>query len=177
MNRLTISLILLFLALVLGAFFVLPKNEGLISLRQEIQEKRTELQSKATYLATLTQLSQKLNEHKALLDKIDSAIPDNPGLPALFSFLQRAASQSGLILTNLDMVSTPARSSSKSEIVQLGVNETRLNLILSGSYSAFKNFLYTLEKTSRLIEVESFVLATKEEGQVNVKIQLKVHSL
>jgi type IV pilus assembly protein PilO len=173
MNRLTVSLILLFLALIWGIFFVMPKNEDLNLLRQNIQEKRAELQSKESYLATLTQLSQKLHEYKDSLDKIDSAIPDSPELPALFSFLQRAASQSGLILTKLDMTSAPVKSSSKSEI---GVNEIRLNLILSGSYSAFKNFLYTLEKSSRLIEVESFVL-TAEEKQVNVKIQLKVHSL
>ncbi len=176
MNRLSVSLVLLFLTLIWGAFFVTPKNENLTFLRQDIKEKRAELQSKATYLATLTQLSQKVNEYKAPLDKIDSAVPDSPELPTLFSFLQKVASQSGLVLTGLDVVLTPVGGSPKSAIVGLAIKETHLNLILSGSYPALKNFLSTLEKSSRLIEVESIILVAKEE-QVNVKIQVKVHSL
>ncbi|OIO46929.1 MAG: hypothetical protein AUJ31_00790 [Parcubacteria group bacterium CG1_02_39_15] len=178
MNRLVIIFISLFLALVWGVFFVVPKNGELTFLRKEIQERRAELQSKEAYFASLRQLSQRLEEYQTPLAKVESAIPDTPELPTLFDFVQQSVSQSGLVLKGLDVV-TPVgiTEAQKAASKSTPLKDTYLNLVLGGSYPAFKNFLSLLEKSSRFIEVELITFSTQETEEIGAKIRVKVHSL
>ena len=58
------------------------------------------------------------------------------------------------------------------------IKETRINFLLVGSYPDFKNFLFILEKSARLIDVEniSFALPKEKEGLFNFNITIKVYS-
>jgi len=116
----------------------------------------------------LTGTAENLKNYQIQLSKIDSALPDTPELPALFDFLQKSASQSGLVLKGLE-----ATSGTQAEE---GLRETRLNLLLIGSYTSFKNFLSVLEYSSRLIETESLTFSSSEAGLINAKIRIKVNS-
>lgn len=170
MNRITIIATSLLFTFFWGAFFLLPKTKELNSLKEEIRQKQNELQSKEKYLAELNQISQNLKNYEVQLSKIDAALPDTPELPALFDFLQKSASQSGLVLKGLE-------TTFQSQEEKLGeIRETRLNLFLVGSYSSFKNFLPTLEKSSRLIEVESITLFSPETPPASFKLRIKVNS-
>ena len=170
MNRLIVIVILLFISIVLGILLVLPKYEDLSFLQKKIGEKRAELQSQEAYLANLNQVALQLKNYQIPLSKIDSALPDDPQLPALFDYLQKTASQSGLVLKGISVVFiTPGR-----EVKE--TRETPLSLVLSGSYLAFKNFLSTLEKSARLIETESISFASAEEGPFDFNLRIKVYS-
>ena len=69
----------------------------------------------------------------------------------------------------------------KEELVEEGwspeIRETGTNLVVAGSYSSFKNFLSTLEKTARMIELESISFSTLEEvGPIDFNLRIKVYS-
>ncbi len=168
MNRIVVISLSLLISFAWGIFFLSPKNKTLNFLKEEIGQKQFELQSQEEYLANLTRTAENLKNYQIQLAKIDSALPDTPELPALFDFLQKSASQSGLVLKGLE-----ATSGTQAEE---GLRETRLNLLLIGSYTSFKNFLSVLEYSSRLIETESLTFSSSEAGLINAKIRIKVNS-
>jgi len=168
MNRIVVISLSLLISFAWGIFFLSPKNKTLNFLKEEIGQKQFELQSQEEYLANLTRTAENLKNYQIQLSKIDSALPDTPELPALFDFLQKSASQSGLVLKGLE-----ATSGTQAEE---GLRETRLNLLLIGSYTSFKNFLSVLEYSSRLIETESLTFSSSEAGLINAKIRIKVNS-
>ena len=67
----------------------------------------------------------------------------------VFKFIDNVGSQNGLILKE---IAVDKVNSSKS-IPRL--KETHINFVVSGSYPSFKNFLSVLEKSARIIQIES----------------------
>ncbi|XOB41960.1 MAG: type 4a pilus biogenesis protein PilO [Candidatus Nealsonbacteria bacterium] len=157
MSKSIAIVILLISILVIGVFLIWPKYQDLRSLQLEIGKKTAELQYKEKHISNLQEVSEELEKYKPELSKIDSILPFNPSLPSLFNFLQKASSQNGLIFRNVDSFSmtTPKE--------KPGIKEISLNLGVSGSYSAFRNFLSTLEKSARLIEIENISFSSPEE--------------
>ena len=192
MTRLIITIVLFALTLTWGINFVWPKYQQLAILEKKNEIKKTELQRKEEYLQELKKISQELKNYQSQLAKIDSALPADPGLAALFDFLQKASSQSGLVLTNIKILASRAVTKEKekttqspskipSEIREIAepeeLKETELSFLVSGDYPSFKNFLSVLEKSSRLIEIEniSFMFPQKE-GPWNFDLKIKVYS-
>lgn len=158
MNRPVTIIVCLTFAIILGIAFVFPKKGDLDSLTKKIVEKKAELQSKEIYFASLGKTSQEFEKYPTQLAKIASALPQSSQLPALFDFLQKASSQTGVVLTSI----TPA-SAGKSSGGSEGLNENAVNLVASGTYSDFQDFLKTLEGSSRLIEVENISFSIREK--------------
>jgi Tfp pilus assembly protein PilO len=160
----------LFLTIVLGIFLLWPKYQDLSELKLEIFKKKLEIQSQEDYLLNLQEASRKLEERQNVLAKIDSALPPDSSLPVLFNFFQKASSESGLVLGDFGKIAISPEE-------KLSPREITLNLFLSGPYPAFKNFLYALENSARLIEVENISFSTPlEEDIFSFQLGIKVHS-
>lgn len=171
MSKQTVIIVTFLLTIALGIGLVSPQYQTLKIFQQEVKTRQNELQSKEEYLSNLRKASDELKEYESQISKIDSILPSDPGLPALFDFVQNASSQSGLVLKGISPSNT--RPSQKFE----GIKETELSLILSGSYSSFKNFLSVLEKTSRLIEIKSISFSSPEkENPFNFNLKTMVYS-
>ncbi len=172
--------------LILGIFFLYPKYQNLQLLRTEASQKEFELQYKEEYFTRLKDIGKELEQYQEGLSKIDSALPDALSLPALFDFFQKTTSENGLLLENINFSSVSKSSSSRKaqEVFQeslSGVQGICFSLDLSGSYSAFQNFLLALEKSARLWEPESFSFSLKldeeqETPNFSFNLHLKTHS-
>jgi Tfp pilus assembly protein PilO len=178
MSRPLAIIIGLILLVALGIAVVFPEYQNLNLLQLKIKEKEAEFQSGKEYFSNLDDISEKLKEYEENLSKINSALAAEPGLPALFNFLQTAASQNGLVLRK---IAPTLPSPLKEELVKEGwspeIRETGINLIVTGSYPSFKNFLSVLEKTARMVEVESISLSIlEEEGPIDFNLRIKVYS-
>lgn len=171
MSRLGTILINFLIAFLIGYFLILPKYQTLKDLKLTLQEKKAELQYKEEYFSNIKKISEELKKYELELAKIDSAFPPDPSLPSLFNFLEKASSQNGLILKSIG----PFQITFSEE--KLGIKEIYLNIVVTGSYPAFKNFLSTLEKTARLIEIENinFAFPEKEESPA-FNLKIKTHS-
>lgn len=168
----------LILLVALGIAVVFPKYQNLNLLQLKVKEKETELQSEKEYFSNLSEISEKLKKYEESLSKINSALAAEPDLPSLFNFLQTAASQNGLVLKK---IAPTLPSPLKEELIEEGwspkIQETGINLTVAGSYSSFKNFLSTLEKTARMIELESISFSASEEaGPIDFNLRIKVYS-
>lgn len=171
MNRQTVIIITFFVAIVLGIGLVLPQYQTLKIFQNEVSERQNELQSKEEHLASLRKISDELKEYETQIAKIDSILPSDPGLPALFDFVQNASSQSGLVLKGI----SPSNSRLSQQFE--GIRETDLSLMMSGSYSSFKNFLSILEKTSRLVEIKSISFSGEgKEAPFTFNLKTTVYS-
>jgi len=162
MPKIFISLILLGLSLVLGVIFLWPRYQEINNLQIEIGYIEQEIENRDKYYQQLADISKELEKHQEELAKIDSALPSEFSAPALLKFLQKVAPENGLILTTVSSFSVQP-SPQKADI-----KEIQGSLELSGSYSSLKNFLKALEKSARLIEVDSISFSTsqKKEGEI-----------
>jgi len=119
----------------------------------------------------LEALSERLLTYREQLSKIDSAFPASPSPAVIFNFFQKASSENGLILTEINMDGTEQSSGER-------IQEMYFSISVSGSYSAFKNFLSAIYASSRLIEVKSINFSSSEEGRdlFDFNLELKTQS-
>jgi Tfp pilus assembly protein PilO len=167
MNRPITIVVSLLIAFILGVVLIYPKYQDMIIIRNQVKARENELRSKQEYLANLAQVSEKLKEYEEQLDIIDSALPPDPSLPLFFDYLQKAASQNGLILTG--MVHSPTSSGE-------GIKITSVNLTVTGSYSSFKEFIGVLEKSARMIKINTFSFSAPEDEIYDFNLSITVHS-
>jgi Tfp pilus assembly protein PilO len=160
MNRKIITIVAFF-AVSLGLFLTLiyPKYENWQNLRLRTKEKNTEFQTKTEYFNEIKETTIILDTYPEALAKISSALPTDPALPLLTNFLQTSASATGMSLDKISIDSADQASGQKK------FKETVLTLEVSGSYSAFKNFLSGLEKSSRIINVSSLSFKTPQKDK------------
>lgn len=171
MNKPIIIVVSLSLVLIFGMMYLWPKYENLRHLEQEIEIKKAEILKREEGVQELKRMDEELKTYPNQLAKIDSALPVEADLPALFDFLQKASSQSGLILKSI------SHSAAKPSSDFTELKETEVSLTLSGVYASFKNFLPVLETTARMIETQSISFSSvPEEGPREFKLTIKVYS-
>lgn len=184
-KKLIITIIILCLSFVIGLVFCFPKFQQTRAAQQQLTLKEAELEKKKAYFEEIDILSEKLKQYPEELAIVDFALPDDFSLPFLFDFFEKIISKNGLSLTNISQssvsgsTSRSSGSSAENEILEneeLGneLEESRTILSLTGSYSSFQNFLYYVEKSARLIEVETVSFSLPQEGSSTVKFNLKV---
>lgn len=153
----------------LGVGLIWPKYQSLQSLIKDIEKTRAELKSRTEYFSRLAEISERLKEHAESFSKIDSALPSDFSLPFFLDFLEKASSQSDLVLGQVGaFVSQPEGE----------IQEHSLNISLSGSYSAFKNFLSSLEKSARILEVQNISFSSTKEPALpyTFNVNIKTYS-
>jgi len=161
-----IILICLLILLTLGGYFLCwPKYQEFKGKKVEIETKDEEIGLKEEYLSNLEILSEKLSTYEEQLSKIDSALPEDPSVAALFNFFQKTSSENGLILTDIDVSELFSSGDSAQDQESSGerIQKMSFSLSVGGSYSAFKNFLSAVYKNSRLIEIKSISFSSSEE--------------
>jgi Tfp pilus assembly protein PilO len=172
MNHILFTAISFLLAIVLGVVLIHPKYQELQLLKEKIEARKVELQSKEDYLQKLKETSQELKEYEAELSIVSSTLPADASLPALLDFLQKVSSENGLILSSTKRAGISALPESE-------VRETKVALELMGNYPSLKNFLQVVEKSGRLIEIDSISLSVPEAEKPDLftfDIIIKVYS-
>lgn len=161
----------LLLAFGLGFGTLFPKSQHLQTLQNAIQKRQQELKAEQEYFLNIKQIKDRLAEYPEALAKISSALPVGHSVPSLLNFLQKASSQSGLVLKEISPFTTsPAKEAA-------GIKATQLSFTVVGSYNSFKNFISTLEKSARLIEIENISFSSPKEGDLfTFSLRITTHS-
>ena len=137
----------------------------------QAENKEIEINSRNAYFQNLRSLSEKLEEFKEDVAKIEAALPSDPSPPSFYNFLQKTVSENGLILRNIGGFAVSPLTSNPS------LNAISLSLEVSGSYASLKNFLGAIEKSARIVEVNSISFsAPEEEGLFNFTLGIQAQS-
>jgi len=158
MKRPLIIAISFYIALALVIGLIVPKYKDLKAVQGKIAKANLELQYKHDYFSLLGSISEQFKQYEDQLSKIDSAIPAEMSALDVFNFISDASLQNGLILKEIMVEkSVSAKDSPR-------VKENYINFAVSGSYPSFKNFLSVLEKSARIIQIESISFRSSETG-------------
>ena len=154
----------------LVALVLWPNFQEFNIIQKSIEAAEVELEGKQNYILSLDKLKVKLDENQESLAKIETALPDDPTVSSLSlsNYLQKITSQSGLILSEAKPFSVAEEKDSS------GLRPITFDLKVSGSYPSFKEFLLILEKSARLIEVETIsfetvTVSSSGEGESSVE--------
>lgn len=171
--------ILFFLCLLLIAFLVLPKYRLLKDLKEELKVQNSNFQQEKAYFQKIEEAADKLKNYQDSLAKIEIALPPTPSLPTLLDYLQKVARQSGLLLSMMSPGAQAAvgQAPEGEQAPSLNLKKSGVALGLVGSYEGFKEYLRALERSARIIEVQSVsVEPGEEDGLLEFALQLTVYS-
>lgn len=148
-DRPIVIAIILFIVLILVFYAVLPKYRSFQNLLAVLGTKETELQAKNAYFVEVTKIYKELMQNQEVLQKIEAGLPSKFSPAELINFVYKKTAENGISLQGIGII--------RSSEVGTGtnVNEITLPLQLNGTYSSLKNFLSSLEKSARLVEIEN----------------------
>lgn len=150
-----------FIAVIVAIAFVLPQSETLRVLKQDLLQKQIDLKERQDYFEKIKSFSRELSKRSVEMEKINSSLPlEDYFLPDIFDFLQKTASQNGIVIQDMK----PGASQLVLENPQ--VRKKGITMTASGSYSSFKNFISALEKSARLIQIDSLSFSSPKNKDV-----------
>jgi Tfp pilus assembly protein PilO len=170
-NITVISIFALILIAVAGYYFWLPEYYECKDLSKFLKEKKEMISQEESYLNELNDQLNEISNRQENFSLIESALPSDPSLPALFNFMITTAGENGLSVSSIGTSSSGA-SSSSSALKQLFIK-----ISASGPYTSLKSFLQDLYKNSRIIEVNNvdFASSDKDPKIFNFNLQLQTN--
>lgn len=162
-------IILLIISVVIGLFITFPQYKKYKLVEKEFLAKKEELDSLENYFSDLENTQKKLLERKDDLEKVKEGVPLQEDTPLFLSLIRKTSSENGLILK--DMESQKKKKKLKKEG---RLKEIKADISLVGSYESFKNFISSLEKNARMIDIKDINFSQKGENEDNFDFHLKV---
>jgi Tfp pilus assembly protein PilO len=183
MSRLATIIICLIISVILGFFLLWPQYQKFSNARWSVKEKEDERKNQEGYFTHIESTSKELEGYQEQISKILSAIPFGSDVPEILNFLYNASNENGMNLEKINSFSagqpqkTSSTSSGKEEPVASRTEEIIIDFNVSGGYTDLKNFISTLERNARIIEIESISLrrnTAKQEATTSFLFNLKI---
>ncbi len=113
------------------------------------------------------------------LKQLETFLPDSVDNVGLILDLNALATRSGVMLSNVD-VSIQEDSSSATESSSFGlahIGSLNLSLSVVGTYSSFRTFLESIERSARLLDVQEISVKGSETGVYEYKMTIRLYWL
>jgi len=173
-NRSISTVLIIIITLVLVFLFVMPKYAETKKLEGEVSLKSSELNGLSLYYQKISDLKKEIEKRKESLDKIESSLPVDPPLSGLVYFLQSKTTASSLAIRSMALSQQATNPKVKSVVK---IKKITFLLDVVGSYQAMRNFVRSLERSSRIFEIEniSFSSASSLQAKVSQNV-LQIYS-
>jgi len=139
--------VIIFIIILLMYFFVVPKYHEFRDFQVKLGKAEAEYNGKFAYFSEVSKIFRQLEDRQESLEKVENAVPPKSQLADLVYFFQQKGTVSGLIVKNILLTKISGLTSEST------VQEIIFSLEVMGNYQSFKNFLSSLENSSRLFEV------------------------
>jgi len=177
------------LALILSAFIYFVYIQPLWGV--DIATTKTAIESNKQALEAANKYKDRQRELIAARDAIDpeslakltTLLPNAVGNVGVILDLQALAQDSGFQLSNVDVAAGSLGSAKRagsdvfSEDEINPVNSIDLSLSATGTYGAFQKFLAGIEKSQRLIDVQSLSITAAKTGTYSYQMALRIYWL
>ncbi len=181
-NPIILTSVVLLIIFLLAFFILMPKYERLNQRTAQLEQDEHDLAILEDYFTNLAETKRKLEKFETELSLIDSALPDSNDMPSVFNFIQTTTEKNGLMLSSVSLSSSGSKTRTTTATTETETSKVKNNpfsVSVSGSYSAFKNFLSDIEKSARFIGIESISFSSglyKTGGMLSFNLQMKVYS-
>ncbi len=140
--------------------FVIPEYEAVNLMRGEYANKQAALDQQRNILANVQSILSKYQSIPQLNEVISLALPADDDVASAFEQLYAIASDSGLTIqqfsanTSIALKSAPTKAS-KTQVSLKPVGTAQISMTLAGSYASIKQFVQTIEKNIRIMNLVS----------------------
>jgi len=167
-------LILFFLIFSFSVFFVIrPTLVTLFSLRKQIEDLEELNKIYDQKIAMIIQLQKFLENNREKLPLLKEAIPDRPNLAEVIDDVNKASSESGLLLRKIDTGEISLK-----ELKEKKYNQLVLNIEGEADFLNISSFLEVLLNQRRLKMVEKLTITKNKESSPAslLKVDLKLNA-
>lgn len=159
------------------AFFIVPRYNAISTVRAQAADYQTVLTNARKLKEQRNALVTKYNSFdQAKLGQLATMLPTNPENMKLILSLQSVASQYGMVLQNVKIEDPAADAAQARTAAQ---NNTELgkmviNFSVAGSYASFTNFMKTIEKSLRVIEIQKVSFSASDPKAQNYQYSVSI---
>ena len=147
-TRFILTIIFIIAAVIVGYFLAWPEYQKIIALQRGIENVKLKIDQDKDYFNELKKIDNQLKQNKDKIAIVDSILPDEFYLPHLFYALRKIVLDNNLQFQSISVSISPFEESNR-------INKIQVGLEVSGSYSNFKEFLYHLERSTRLFSIDN----------------------
>ena len=149
-----------FLSIVITLFVLLPLYHNLLTERAILVKEKEKLEGENIYIEAMKIADKELEPYDLILRKIESGIPLHSSIPSVIKHLELLVLDSGLQLISIGPFTTSR------VIKRPHLHETRVEMkVVGNDYSSLKNFLKELERSVKIITIESASISLIEEEE------------
>lgn len=156
-----IIIFIVILFLVGGYFLWWPKYQEFQESRIDLSVEGEKIKKKKDYIFELETSLNNIVEYEQEILKINAALPLQYSSSSLFSFIQKTASENGLIMNKAELAVDSSQPTTEAGAIQIDRIDTTVTV--RGNYASFKDFLSALYRNSRLVEVERISIAKAKQ--------------
>jgi cell division protein FtsB len=159
-------------------FALKPTALTIISLLQEISEKRQTLAALTQKVSDLQTATTLLQKNQNYIPDIDNSVPDIPNPDVLSKQIEGLASLNSVTLLGISVNqvtlvgTTPTRKISGLTPLPGGANEMPFSLSVEGSYSSLLGFISSFENLRIAVKIDSLAITSSltDKGRVIVAV-------
>jgi Tfp pilus assembly protein PilO len=167
MGRFIFSLFAIVISIIIFIVVVIPRYNAIKELRVERAQLVSAVSSGADLRVRRDELTRKYNSIPGpSLAKLRSMLPDSIDNVKLILELDALSRTYGLPIQNVRVRETEESSAGATQNTDSRYGITRLEITVEGRYDRFRSFLADVEKSLRLIDIESVVF-TAPENETN----------
>jgi Tfp pilus assembly protein PilO len=162
------------------AVFIVPHYNQISELRTQKADYEVVLANARKYKEERNALVKRYNAFdQSKLNQLTTMLPSNPENMKLILALQSVASQYGLLLQNVktedsaDTTNPGARPVPGSQ-TSPDLGTITINFSVSGPYSAFTNYIRSIEKSLRMLEIQKISFAASDPKTQNYQYTVSV---
>ena len=154
--------IVFFIVSIAVTFWVLFHIYNDIKLTVELKKQNeNNLKDRIELTRSLEGLIKQYNQRLDVVDSLSKITPEGQNIPDILVNLEALASESGLTFSSVNF--------SPKDLKASGVKTLVLAIRVKGSYSAFRNYLDSMEKSLRIFDVMSISFNGISRGKSDVK--------
>ncbi|GEM_PF-2749627 len=164
--RVIISVVLLGASLIGVVLLVWPKYQDYSLLKAQIEEKKDRLERGEQVLSQLKKTQETVSARQSDFDRLEGAIPQDAGLPAVYEHIHQLGIGSGLVMTSIE--------GTTSEDLERKVATLVFEVKFVGSYEGLKSFLEEARRSSRILNVNTLSVSGQSDisGALELKLEL-----
>jgi len=168
--------IILFAASVVFIWQILSIYPEIGIMKGKIKDQEAAVENSQKTLEKIKEIVSFTSKNKEVIGRFDSILPAREDNANLLSVLDSMARANGLIAATINFAEIKKNENAQKNDAEIALENNNLNvknikLSLRGSYSSFKNFLTSIEKTMRIMDIVSvnFSKGASAEGNVSAE--------
>lgn len=153
-----------------GLFAISPTLSAIAKLQKELEDNKFIDQQLQTKINNLSTLQQKYSTIQSDLPFIYSSVPKAPETPLLLAEIQGLANQFNLKITSLQAFEAEVE---KKQNDKKEYSSFMFGISIDGSYENIKNFINSIIKMQRVINVEVLSIEEKSGDTTDLQMHLR----